>query len=564
MKFKDFSYKRPDMESFKIEFENLLKDFENAKDFTTQDEFMSKINDLRNEFESNNVIASIKYSLDSQNKKNEDEQDFFDNNQPIYESLISKYYKSLVKSKFKDQLEKKWGKQLFNIAELSIKTFSDEIIDDLKEENKLTSEYDKLAASAKIKFDGKELTLPQLRPYQQSLDRDVRKAANEAKYSFLTQNEEKLDTIYDKLVKCRNKIAKKLGYENFIKLGYNRMLRSDYDADMVKVFRKEIENQIVPLVSELKAKQSKRLDIKPLKYYDEAIQFKDGNPDPIGTPDEIINNAKTMYKELSDETNEFFNYMMDSELMDLLSKKGKTPGGYCDYIAKYKSPFIFANFNGTSGDVDVLTHEAGHAFQVYSSREYKVPEYIFPTYEACEIHSMSMEFLTWPWMNLFYGDKSEKSKYIHLIQSVTFLTYGVTVDEYQHFVYENPDASILERKQAWRKIEKKYLPERDYEDNEYLEKGCFWHQQGHIFSTPFYYIDYVLAQTCAFQFWTKSLSDKEKTWEEYVNLCKAGGSKSFLELVKLAKLKSPFEEGSLKSVVETIKDWLGKIDDSKF
>jgi M3 family oligoendopeptidase len=268
-----------------------------------------------------------------------------------------------------------------------------------------------------------------------------------------------------------------------------------------------------------------------------------------------------MYAELSNETREFFNFMIENELMDLVSKKGKAGGGYCTYINKYKSPFIFSNFNGTAGDIDVLTHEAGHAFQVYSSRAYEVPEYGFPTNEACEIHSMSMEFFTWPWMELFFKEDTDKYKFSHLGGALMFIPYGVAVDEFQHFVYENPEVTPAERKKAWRDIEKKYLPHRDYEENDYLERGGFWHQQSHIFLDPFYYIDYTLAQICALQFWKRANNGDHKAWDDYVTLCKEGGSKPFLKLVKIANLKSPFENGCVKSVISDIEAWLNSIDD---
>lgn len=272
-------------------------------------------------------------------------------------------------------------------------------------------------------------------------------------------------------------------------------------------------------------------------------------------------NGANMYRELSPETDEFFTMMQNNELMDLLSKSGKEGGGYCAYFGKYQAPFIFSNFNGTSGDIDVLTHEVGHAFQAYSSRSLKVPEYAFPTHEAAEIHSMSMEFFAWPWMNLFFEEDADKYRFNHLAGSLEFIPYGVSVDEFQHFVYSHPEATPLERKQAWREIELKYLPHRDYDGNSYLEQGSFWHKQSHIFRTPFYYIDYTLAQLCAFQFWKRSNEDFASAWSDYLRLCQAGGSKSFIELVELAGLISPFEDGCVGSVIGEIESWLDSIDD---
>lgn len=563
MKFTEMQYKRPDMKELGVKFNELLTKFNSCASFEDANSIMVTINDLRGDIESMSELVGIRHTIDTTDAFYEGEQDFIDENMPIYQGLIAKYYDALINSKFRTELEEKWGNQLFNMAALNIKTFSPEIIEDLQMENKLSSEYTKLIASAKIMFEGEERTLSQLTPFGVSTDRDMRKRANEAKYAFFSENETKLDGIYDGLVKVRTKIAKKLGYENFVQLGYDRMLRSDYNAEMVANYRKQVKEVIVPIATKLRERQCKRLDLDHLYYYDEGISFKSGNAKPHGNPQWIVDNAKKMYDELSKETGEFFNFMIDNQLMNLESKKGKAGGGYCTFIANYKSPFIFSNFNGTSGDVDVLTHEAGHAFQAYCSRNYAVPEYNFPTNEAAEIHSMSMEFLTWPWMNLFFEEEEQKYKFNHLSQSLLFLPYGVTVDEFQHFVYNNPEATPAERKSAWREIEKKYLPHRDYAGNDYLERGGFWYQQGHIFGSPFYYIDYTLAQVCAFQFFKKANDNREKAMEDYMNLCSAGGSKSFLSLIELANLKSPFDDGCIDSVIGDIKNWLDGVDDTK-
>lgn len=563
MKFSEFRYERPNLKEVEGKLKELLLEFSSATTIEEQDVTMEKINKLRSEFKSMQQIVSIRHSIDTNDEFYKAEQDYFDEADPIYQGMKSEYYKALVGSNFRKELEKKWGKQLFAIAETTLKTFNPEIIEDLQQENKLSTEYTKLLASAKIMFEGEERNLSQLGPFLQSKDREIRKSANEARYGFFRENEEKLDEIYDKLVKVRATIANKLGYENFIELAYARLNRTDYNAHMVANFRKQVQEYIVPVATKLRERQGKRIGVNTLKYYDERFSFKTGNPDPKGDPAWILGNGKKMYQELSPETHEFFTFMVENELMDLVSKKGKAGGGYCTYISEYKSPFIFSNFNGTSGDIDVLTHEAGHAFQVYESRGFQVPEYGFPTLEACEIHSMSMEFFTWPWMELFFKEDTDKYKFSHLSESLLFIPYSVTVDEFQHFVYANPDITPAKRKQAWRDIEKKYLPHRDYDGNDYLERGGFWYQQGHIFSVPFYYIDYTLAQICAFQFWKKANDNREEAWNDYLTLCRAGGSKSFVDLVKLANLKSPFEDGCVKWVIDDIESWLNQIDDAK-
>ena len=561
MNFNNYKYEHLDLEKIKGEFSELIGSFEKAENVEGQIEAFDKIIKLRNHIETMQTLVSIRHSIDTNDEFYDKENEYMDEISPILFGFTNDFYKALVNSKFKDELIKKYGKLLFDLAENTLKVFSNEIIPDAQEENRLSSKYSKLIASAKIDFDGKELNLSQMVPYTQSKDRNVRIEAAKKVAQFFAENQEEFDNIYDSLVKVRTKMAQKMGYKNYVEFGYKQLSRLEYDAKMVEGYRKQVLENIVPLHTELRKRQEKRLGVEKLRFYDEAIKFNSGNADPHGSPEWILSHGKTMYKELSKETDEFFTFMTKNNLLDLLSKKGKMSGGYCTYIPEYKAPFIFANFNGTAHDIDVLTHEAGHAFQVYQSRGFDVPEYLWPTYEACEIHSMSMEFLTWPWMKLFFENDTEKYKFIHLSEALLFIPYGVTVDEFQHWVYENPEVTPQERREKWLEIEKKYLPTRDYGEVDELKNGIFWFRQGHIFSSPFYYIDYTLAQVCAFQFWIKSREDREKAWKDYLNLCKLGGSKSFFELMKSANLKNPFEEGTLASVIPKIKEYLDNVDD---
>ncbi|MCM3339853.1 M3 family oligoendopeptidase [Paenibacillus sp. MER TA 81-3] len=562
MKFSEYQYERPDIKIIEQRFKELLSAFNAADSLEEQDRAMAAINKLRSEIDTQGQIVGIRHSVDTTDAFYKAEQDYVDEVGPIIQEYITDYYRALVNSKFRTELEGKWGSQLFALAELSLKTFHPDVIEDLQLENKLATEYSQLIASAKIQFEGEERTLSQLTPFELSTDRELRQRAAEARYQFMTEHEASFDRIYDDLVKVRTKIAKKLGYNNFVELAYDRMNRTDYNAAMVANFRDQVLEQIVPVATKLKDRQRNRIGVDELRYFDEGFSFKTGNATPKGDPDWILQNGAKMYAELSPEMNEFFTFMVDNELMDLVSKKGKQSGGYCTYLSEHGAPFIFSNFNGTSGDIDVLTHEAGHAFQVYESRHFEVPEYNWPTYEAAEIHSMSMEFFTWPWMDLFFKEDTDKYRFAHLASALTFIPYGVSVDEFQHFVYENPEATPAERKTAWRNIEKKYLPHRNYEGNDYLERGSFWQKQGHIFQSPFYYIDYTLAQLCAFQFWKRMNEDWKPAWTDYLKLCQAGGSQSFTGLVKLAGLTSPFENGCVASVIGDIEAWLNGVDDT--
>lgn len=561
MKFTQMKYERPDIGRVSNAYSELLSKFEAAESADAQQATLEEINALRNTFQTYSSIASVRNSINTTDSFYEAEQEFFDTNEPLMKDLNVRFYRALGSSKFKDDLQKKFGNQLFNLADVTLKTFNPSVLEDLKEENKLGTEYTKLVASAEVEFNGQKMNLSQLDAYMESTNREVRKKANEVKWKFFAQYEQQFDEIYDKLVKLRTRIAQKLGYKNFVELAYYRMARTDYNAEKVAVFREQVLKHVVPLAAELRERQRQRIGVDKLKIYDWAHNFNSGNPKPQGTPEEIITKGKQMYAELSPETKEFFDFMVSNELMDLVTRKGKAAGGYCTMFNDHKAPFIFANFNGTIGDVDVLTHEAGHAFQCFESRHFQVEEYYFPTMEACEIHSMSMEQLTYPWMHLFFGSDTEKYKFVHTSSNLLFLPYGVAVDEFQHIVYENPDMTPAERKQAWLNLEKKYRPWLDCDGNDYLERGGFWHRQAHIYRSPFYYIDYCLAQVCAFQFWSKSSKDFNAAWKDYLTLCKAGGSDSFLGLVKLANLQSPFDEGVIEPLFKEVKAHLDSVND---
>lgn len=564
MTFENYKYERPDVSVIKNNLEDFISSLESAQSFGEFYEYFKEYNKFRNTIDTQMTLVSIRNSINTEDEFYDKEQEFWDNFLPELGEYFSKIGHLVYNSKYKDELAKEIGEQYFKLIECELKTFSDEIIEDLKEENKLVTEYVKLTSSAKIYFDGEDRNLSGMAKYIQSEDRDVRTKASQAAAKFFSDNLSKYDDIYDRMVKVRHKIAKKLGFKNFVELGYLRMRRTDYVASDVANYRKQILDDIVPLVEKLKEAQKERLGLSKLQFQDESVYFKTGNPTPKGDREFLVQNAKTMYRELSEETSEFFDFMVEHNLLDLDTKKGKAGGGYCTYIPDYRSPFIFANFNGTPHDVEVLTHEAGHAFQVYRSRDVAVPEYTWPTYEACEIHSMSMEFLTWPWMDLFFEEETDKFKYYHITNSLKFLPYGVTVDEFQHIVYENPELTPEERRAAWREVEKKYLPSRSYDDIPELENGMFFYRQGHIFSLPFYYIDYTLAQVCAFQFWKKSQENPKNAWEEYLHLCDLGGTKPFLELVKEANLENPFVNGTISHIVPELEKYINSVDATKF
>ena len=564
MKFNEFNYNRPDLDIFKKDYQENIDQIKNANSVKEALEGIHEIQALQNEINTQSELAEIRFSINTKDAFYKKASDFWNEQLPIISEWETDYYRAILNSPFLSELKQEIAALFFDIIENSLKVFDPTIIPLLQQENKLVSEYDSLIASAEIDYKGETYNLSGLTPFMQSTDRQERKATSELYANFFQENLADFDRIYDELVKVRHEMATSLGFKDFVEMGYARMNRLDYTRSDVEVFRREVLEQIVPLSTYIYDRQAKRLELDELKYYDLNLSFPTGNAKPIGTAYELIQKAEKMYSDMSPETADFFDFMVKHDLMDLLTKPGKQSGGYCTHIPNFNAPFIFANFNGTSGDVDVLTHEAGHAFQLYRSRWINEPELIWPTHESCEIHSMSMEFIAWPYMDEFFGDKVEKYKYAHLSEGVTFLPYGVLVDHFQHEIYENPTMTPEERRSKWRELEKQYTPWKEYDDNEFYEQGGLWFRQGHIFNSPFYYIDYTLAQVCAFQFWERShVKDDDSFWSDYLNICRVGGTKSFQEIVKLANLKSPFEENSLSEVTQAIQTYLEAIDEEQ-
>ncbi|MDO5028061.1 MAG: M3 family oligoendopeptidase [Bacillota bacterium] len=562
-KFSEIEYKRPDVDGFLKVIEEASEQFPKL-DLQGQVDLIKALDKAGEKITTAGTLAHIRYTIDTRDEFYKGEVEYFYEVEPKIEDKLKVFNKAVLDSQHRQGLEELFGKQIFNLYSMREKIFAPEIMEDLVEESKIANEYQDLIGSAQIDLDGTTYTLSRLRPLIESKDRETRIKASEAYFGFFEENVDKFDDIYDRLVKVRDRIAKKLGFDNFVDLAYLRMSRSDYGPKEVAAYREAIVKHVVPYATELRRRQEKRLGLDHLYYYDEALNFNSGNANPQGDPAWILDRGKDLYKALGPVTDEFFSTMVKYELFDLLSRDGKMAGGYCTSLDEYKVPFIFANLNGTAGDVEVLTHEAGHALQMYLARNQILSAYGFPTLEACEIHSMSMEFLSYPYIDLFFKEYTEKFKFAHMAGTMEFLPYGALVDHFQHFVYENVDATPAERRAKFRELEKIYLPHRDYGDNEFLENGGFFFKQGHIFQSPFYYIDYTLAQVCAIGFFKMSLEDHDKAMETYLDLCRLGGSKSFLDLVASTGLKNPFADGTMEEAVATIKSQLDKIDDSKF
>lgn len=556
MKFKDMPYQRVDFDQVEKEMKTLMEEFDAARSGEEQFEVHKRYYELTDRVSTLYTISHIRYDIDTSDKFYEKEHEYYDEKMPVYRNLALAYEKKLYNSPYREYLVGKIGPVAFKNMEVAQKAMDEKLIPLMQEENVLTMEYNKLIASAKIQFDGKELNLSLLRPYLVNQDRNVRAAAWKKYSAYFEANADKLDELYDQLVKNRTAQAREMGYENYVELGYYRMGRNCYGQKEVEAYREQVKKDFVPFAEELHERRRKRLGLDKLSYIDDAVYFKEGNPAPVGTPDEILAAGQKMYSELSPETKEFYDFMMENELFDVLGRKTKKAGGYMTYMPVYHSPFVFANFNGTSGDVDVITHECGHAFQGFLSGRDPIREHSDIGMETAEIHSMSMEFFTQGWMRMFFGDRAQDYIEMHLEDSAAFIPYGCMVDEFQHIVYSNPDMTPAERHAAWLKLEKEYRPHQDYGDDKFFGKGGIWQRQQHIYNSPFYYIDYCLAQTCALQYKVKMDDNYKAAWESYLKLCKLSASDFFTNMIKEAGLDSPFEPGCLKNIVKNLEKYV--------
>ncbi len=560
MKIKDMPYEHITKEEITEVFTSVIDKVKSAASvgdvLSAREEYLVFFRRLM----SNMSLCEIRYTCNTADEFYSAENDYIDEVRPIIENLNTEYGKAILNSPFKAELEEKLSPVYLKYLEVASKAISPEILEDMVEENKITSEYSKLMAGLEFEFRGEKLSRASLAGYFMDDDRNTRREAYKVFGNEMNLHTAELDDIFDRLVKVRTRMARKMGYDNFIELGYHRMSRVCYGKDEVENFRRGISEYIVPLVSRLRLENAENLGIDRFMYYDNDVIIKGGDPKPHGTKEDIFNAARDMYHDMSEESGKFIDLMLENDAFDVDARKNKWGGGYCTEIPLYKQPFILANFNGSAGDVDVMTHEAGHAFNAYLVADNKFAlEIGCGGMETAEVHSMSMEFFAWKYADKFFGDESEKYKYMHALGALSFLPYGTAVDEFQHIIYENPDMSPDERCKAWMDLEKKYRPYINVDTIPFIEDGRRWQYQMHIYESPFYYIDYCLAQTVAFGFLLSSLENYDDAYSRYINLMKCGGETYFTNLVTNAGLPSPFAANSLKELALGVEKLLSEI-----
>lgn len=557
--FSNLEYVRPDFDAAEAKAKELTERVKAAKSYADVKAVILESDEYMSELYTMTTIAHIRNTLNTTDEFYEKEIEFIHQRSPEAEGSFIALTKAIVDCPFAAEIDADLGKEYLVASRRELAQYDDALVPFMQEESRLETEYQKLMATAEIEFDGKKLNLYGIQKYFENPDREVRKAAFKKYSEFYESNEEKMEEIFDKLIKVRTKMGQALGYKTFTPLGYLQQGRSDYGQEEVASFREQVRRELVPLCEKLYEAQAKRIGVDHIMAYDEKFVFPDGNAEPIGDEKYMVAEAQKMYHDLSPETGEFIDFMIEHELMDLENKPNKANTGYMTDLTKYRAPFVFSCFNHTIFDMQVLSHELGHAFAGYRAmRHQPVMAYYSESTDIAEIHSMSMEQFCYPYAERFFGDAADKYRFAHLQEALTFVPFGVAVDEFQHIVYENPDLTPKERTMEWHKLEEKYMPWRKYENDPFMEHGGYWYHKIHIFLYPFYYINYTLTTMGAMEFKKRYAENKEEAFKDYLTLCDIGGSLSYLESLKAAHLHVPFEEGSVANAISYAKDILLK------
>ena len=561
MKVPELPYERISEERIKTEMEDVIARVRGAKSAEEVLAAREKYLELACEYMTGAALADVRYTINTVDSFYSAERAYYDELGPTVEDLRTQYAAALLDSPFRAELEERLSPVLFRSMEVARKAMSPAVVEDMVEENKLVRAYSDLMSGMEFTFRGESMPRAGLMKYAHDPDRATRRECYEVLGRTLEAHKAELDGIYDQLVHVRDRIAKKMGYRNFVELGYYRMGRLCYDESMVRTFRGNVLRDIVPVVARLRRENAKRLGIEDFKLYDAGVIIPGGEPKPAGK-EQLFAAAREMYHAMGEEPGRFIDNMLENEAFDVDARKNKWGGGYCTDFPKYRQPFIFANFNGTAGDVDVVTHEAGHALNAWLIADNPFAlELGCGGMETAETHSISMEFFAWPHMERFFGKDAEKYRFKHALESFSFIPYGTMVDAFQHIVYEKPDMTPDERDAVWLELEGQFRPYMSMEGIPYLEKGTRWQYQMHIYEMPFYYIDYSLATTAAFRFLLASLEDYDDAFRRYLRLSRQGGEKVWTELIGEAGFPSPFEPGALADLaarVETLLAELGK------
>lgn len=539
------------LENIKNTLEEILNKLKNCLDFNGEKDLIIKFNHVRDNYLTLYWVSYIGYLNDTKNEKYLETEKIMGKYEPIINNLIYDYYKILSSSKNQEKLEKFIGKRALAIASNQARLKNDDVISLQTKEKELCSKYQRLIIETKFVFLDKEINLSSLNIYYNDDDRDLRNKAYDKRFEILESLEKEIDIIIDELIDVRNTIAKTLGFDSYTDMSFVKMNRLDYSKEDLTIFKEEIKKNVVPLLKLLKEQQRKRLGLEELEYYDNSYLFNDGNAKIKGNLNDVLNNFKAVLKENSTISYNLLCMMLDEGLIDLDNRENKSNGGITTYLPDYKVPLFIKKYMGLESNITSIFHEFGHSNQLYLSKDLLFHENRWPTFDICEIHSTSMEYLMYPFMDLFFGSDDYKYKIKHLTNSLSLMVNMAIADDFWSCVYDN-SLNSKERKKKWLEIRDEY--NLDSYDTEYFNRGTEYQADTNRIIDPFYTIDYAIDNVLALSFYKKEKESIKDAFDLHIKLCKDGGTLSLKEIIKKYNLDNPFEKDALKNMCNIIKE----------
>ena len=557
MKFSEIRYTRPDPEKTIAEFGSLRDSFLNAKSYQEARAVFLEKEEKDRFVNTMDLVAMIRHRMDDEDAFYDGEDKFWWDFEPKIDEYNKAWAEAMLESPFRGDFAAEFGEMMFINAEFDRRSVSKEIIADMQRENELITEYGELMDSiGEIPFEGGTVSTDEIDKIKEDVDGERRSAAYKAEGTAWRKVAPRLDEVYGELIRLRNGMARKLGFDGGIERAYCKLKRT-FTKEDVERFRESVVKYVVPVADAIKREQAKRIGGSyPVPYSDNEFFYRNGNPHPAGDDSYIVKEGQKLFDSLSPEAGEFYRHMVDDEMMFV-----HADGGEDIYLPLVGSPFLMADLDGSGDSVRSFMHEAGHTFAYWMNRERVPSDYIQPSEDITELHSMCMELISLLHAEGFFGEDARKYTYALIAESIAFITYGTMVDHFQHIVFEHPEMTQAERCAEWNRLEGIYEPWIRFDDEiPYYGEGMLWQQQSHIYCNPFMYIDYVLAGVVALEVWAIMQNDPQEAWERYMALVRQGGSRPFIEILKNAGLHSPFDEECLKGVCDTAKKWLDGFD----
>ena len=438
----------------------------------------------------------------------------------------------------------------------------------LTEEHKLSSQYNKIIGAQTVTWEGEELTLQKLRSVYQRPDRSVREQAWRLAATRQLADRETLNHLWSEFGSLRRKLAENAGAPDYRSYRWQQMVRLDYTPEDCLQFQKAIEQVVVPAATRLYEGYRQRLGVDHLRPWDLDLDLHPHLPPlpPYGDIAQLGSKVEMIFQKLNPLLGDYYHIMRSEGLLDLDNRKGKAPGGSCTSFSVARRPFIFMNAIGLASDIRTLLHESGHAFHNFERLKLPYAQQRIPGLEFAEVASMSMELLTFPYIaeeqgGFYPGAQAKQFCRAHLEHVLTFWPYMAVVDAFQHWVYTNQDLAKETRRcdEKWLELWGRFLPGVDWSGLE-DEAMTGWQRKQHIFRSPFYYVEYGLAQLGAVQVWRNALLDPEKALQNYRHALSLGGTVTLPELYQAAGAKLAFDADTLKQAVDLVESTIAALD----